>query len=143
MLEDTKSPIAGTKRKRERGQALVELALVLPLFLAIVLATVDFGWALRNYITITNAAREGARLGVTGATSTDIQAKTVASSSSLLATTDVSVTGAGGASGTNVQVTADYDYYYITPLGRIMNLISGGSLPAYLPMSSTTAMRLE
>ena len=48
----------------ERGAALVELAMVLPLLACVVIAgIVDFGFAFQRYEVITNAAREGARLG--------------------------------------------------------------------------------
>src|SRR5437773_2711004 len=63
-LQDMKKRPLGRPARRARkesGQGLVEFALVLPLFLFLVLATVDFGWALRAYIVETNAAREGAR----------------------------------------------------------------------------------
>ena len=46
---------------RERGQSLVEFAVILPLLLLIVLAAVDLGMGFRTYIALTNAAREGAR----------------------------------------------------------------------------------
>jgi Flp pilus assembly protein TadG len=46
---------------RERGQSLVEFAVILPLLLLIVLATVDLGMGFKTYIALTNAAREGAR----------------------------------------------------------------------------------
>jgi Flp pilus assembly protein TadG len=47
----------------ERGQSLVEFALVLtPLFL-ILLGIIQFGFVFNTYVTITNAAREGARVG--------------------------------------------------------------------------------
>ena len=51
-------------KKNEKGQALVELALVLPLLLALLCGIVDFGWIYYNQITLTNAAREGARYAV-------------------------------------------------------------------------------
>lgn len=47
--------------REDRGQALVELALVSVLLLLLLLGVVDFGRAFNNYIIITNAAREGAR----------------------------------------------------------------------------------
>jgi Flp pilus assembly protein TadG len=47
---------------RERGAALLELAIVLPLLLVVVAGIVDFGFALQKYEVIANAAREGARL---------------------------------------------------------------------------------
>lgn len=50
--------------KSEKGQALVEFALVLPLLLALLCAIIDFGWLYYNQITLNNAAREGARFAV-------------------------------------------------------------------------------
>ena len=45
---------------KERGQSLVELAMLLPLLMMIVLGAVDFGRVFFAYTTIVNAAREGA-----------------------------------------------------------------------------------
>jgi Flp pilus assembly protein TadG len=47
-----------------RGQALVEFALVLPLFLLFLIAIFDLGRAVFAYNTLTNAAREGARTAI-------------------------------------------------------------------------------
>ena len=55
------------RRLDSRGQALVEVALVLPLILMILLGIMEFGRAFNAYLTLQHAAREGARLGVTGA----------------------------------------------------------------------------
>jgi Flp pilus assembly protein TadG len=49
---------------RNRGQDLVEYALILPLLLLFILGIVEFGIAVFAYNTIANAAREGARVGV-------------------------------------------------------------------------------
>lgn len=129
--------------KRQRGQGLVEFALVLPLFLILILATIDFGWALKAYITATNSAREGARVGAVGETSAVITAKTVSTSSGLLDSSNVTVTGAQGNSGTSVTVDVSYNYTYITPLGSLVSAFLGGSLPNPLPMSTSATMRLE
>ena len=48
----------------ERGAALVEFALVLPLLLVVIAGIVDFGFAFQRYEVVTNAAREGARMAV-------------------------------------------------------------------------------
>ena len=49
--------------RRARGQSLVEFALVLmPLFL-LILGIIQFGLIFNSYVTMTNAAREGARTG--------------------------------------------------------------------------------
>ena len=52
------------RRRGERGQAIVELALTLPLLLLVVLGVFDFGLMFQRFEIVTNAAREGARLGV-------------------------------------------------------------------------------
>ena len=51
----------------ESGAAAVEFAVVLPVFVALLLGIVDFGWFFFHEVTIANAAREGARTGVTHA----------------------------------------------------------------------------
>ena len=47
---------------RTRGQSLVEFAVVLPIFLLVVCGLFDLGRAVFVYSSLTNAAREGARL---------------------------------------------------------------------------------
>jgi Flp pilus assembly protein TadG len=49
---------------RSRGQALMEFALVIPIFLLVVVALFDMGRAVFAYNTLTNAAREGARMAI-------------------------------------------------------------------------------
>src|SRR5262245_52464709 len=49
--------------ERDRGQSMVEFGLVLlPLFF-ILLGIIQFGLIFNTYVTITNASREGARIG--------------------------------------------------------------------------------
>ncbi|MGN1025079.1 MAG: TadE/TadG family type IV pilus assembly protein [Faecousia sp.] len=50
--------------KTEKGQAMVEFALVLPVLLVLLCGIIDFGWLYYNQITLNNAAREGARYAV-------------------------------------------------------------------------------
>ena len=45
----------------EKGQALTEFALVLPLLMAVLLAIVQFGIAFSHYLSLTDAVRAGAR----------------------------------------------------------------------------------
>jgi Flp pilus assembly protein TadG len=49
--------------RSERGAAAVEFALILPVFLLIVLGTIDFGYFFFVSEIVGNAAREGARAG--------------------------------------------------------------------------------
>ncbi len=52
-----------SRRPASRGQSLVEFALVLPPLLLILLGIIQFGFIFNSYVTLTNAAREGAREG--------------------------------------------------------------------------------
>lgn len=52
------------RRSSQRGQALVEFALVAPLFFLIVFAIIDFGRYVYYVQVLNNAAREGARYAI-------------------------------------------------------------------------------
>lgn len=52
------------KLRDEDGQAMVEFALVLPIFLLIVCGIIDFGWLFYNQLAVNNICREGARYAV-------------------------------------------------------------------------------
>ena len=62
-----KSPRSvGLKNQRERGASIVEFGLIiLPMF-AMLLLTIDVGWALFAWASIQEAVREGVRFAVTG-----------------------------------------------------------------------------
>ena len=47
--------------KREKGQTMVEFALVLPILLVLMLGIAQFGVTFNNYVTLTDAVRAGAR----------------------------------------------------------------------------------
>ncbi|HNS64830.1 MAG TPA: pilus assembly protein [Anaerolineaceae bacterium] len=51
-------------RKRGLGQALVEFALLIPLFILIVILFIDLGRATSVYIQLSNAVREGTRYAI-------------------------------------------------------------------------------
>lgn len=61
------------RRNRGRGQALVEFALIIPIFLLFVFGILDLGRAVYAYSTLNNAAREGARVAIVDQTLTSIQ----------------------------------------------------------------------
>ena len=137
--------MAGHPSGRERGQALVEFALVLGLFLILLMGIVDFGLALSSRVSLTNAAREGARLGAVQASSTDIQNRvqdTFDASSYCPMAGTATVTGAQGQPGDTVTVTVQCDYKLITPLGGLLSMFGGG-IPDVITLTSTSKMRLE
>ncbi|MEX0786633.1 MAG: TadE family protein [Dehalococcoidia bacterium] len=53
-------------RKRERGQALAEFAMITPLLVILIFGFVDVARLYHSWVTIQGAAREAARYGVTG-----------------------------------------------------------------------------
>lgn len=133
-------------RRRERGQAMVEFALLLPLFLIVIFIAVDFGVGLSRWVVLTNATREGARLGVTGVSSNEVQIKTASSTDGLVTAGDVTVNyidasgnGTTGDKGDSIVVETNYDYGLITPLKVLLGLGPTGSLT----FSSCTDMRME
>ncbi|MGC9361190.1 MAG: TadE/TadG family type IV pilus assembly protein [Anaerolineae bacterium] len=58
-------------RHRQRGQELVEFALILPLLLLLMVGIFEFGYVVFAYNTLSNAVREGARYGSVHPESTD------------------------------------------------------------------------
>ena len=136
------------KGRSERGQSLVEFALVLPIFLVLVLGIIDFGLGLKSWITITNAAREGARYAAVtcGEVSddTDVIAKTEDAAADLSEDVTVTVTNCPGESTESVVVEVDYDYSLITPLGGLLSMLGDGvGLPDTIALSSSSDMRVE
>jgi TadE-like protein len=55
---------SGEGRRRERGAALVEFALVVPIFVLLVMGTIDFAMAFNDYNSVRQGVREGARQAV-------------------------------------------------------------------------------
>jgi Flp pilus assembly protein TadG len=76
--------------RRERGAAAVEFALVLPLLVALVFGLIDFGRAYNQQITLTQLAREGARL--VSLNKTDYAARMIAAAPPALGLTASDIT---------------------------------------------------
>jgi hypothetical protein len=63
----------GTRHRRERGQNLIEFALLKPLVLVFIAAIVIFGLALHARSSVQQATREGARMASVGASLSQVQ----------------------------------------------------------------------
>lgn len=57
---------------KEKGQALVEMALILPVLLLLLFGIIEFGRIFSAGLMVTHGAREGARLGAVGAADSQI-----------------------------------------------------------------------
>ncbi len=131
---------------------MVEFALLLPIFLAVLFLIIDFGVGINRWVIVTNSTREGARLGAVCGdgsgcdASVDIAKRVATNSSGLLTEGDVDVYYLDGPDansqlgdrGDPVVVESDYEYQLITPLKVFLGLAFDS-----INFSSCTDMRLE
>lgn len=128
-----------TKRRSQRGQSLVETALVLPVLLIIVLGIFDFGRAIFAYNAVSNSAREGVRLAIVKQNATEVEAEAKRSAIGL-DPNQIDVTFSIPDCGTvlvgcTAQVKVDHQWTAITPII--------GNLVGPIQLSSTTEMKVE
>ncbi len=123
--------------REERGQAMVEFAIVLPIFIVLLFGIIQFGIVFNNYETLTDATRAGARAAAVARNNADptgTATSAVRSSASDLDQSNLAISvSSSWTSGSDVTVHATYPYS-IHLLGWI---VSSGSL------SSTTTERVE
>lgn len=116
--------------KNERGTTSLELAIILPVLILILFAIFEFGVAYNNYLAITHAAREGARLAAVGNYSETV----VRERAYPVDPTSVDISYPNGyAHGEPVEVTVRYDYQLEIPFFGVRTL----------PLVSSAQMRLE
>jgi len=78
-------------RRRERGQSIVEFALLAPILIILFLGMFDFGWILHQQIQMDNVTRLGARRGAVGESNEQIIARMIANSSFGLTTEMITI----------------------------------------------------
>jgi Flp pilus assembly protein TadG len=127
------------KSRNERGQTLVEFALVLPILSLLLLGVIQFGIAFNHYITLTDAVRAGARKGAVGRHLQNPQAaveQSLRNAATDLDPADLQISvNSSWAQGSDVTVTATYPYE-IKLLGFGVTITSGR-------LSSSTTERVE
>ena len=136
-------------RKGERGSALIEAALTLPLLLLVSVGIFEFGRVFQTWQVLTNAAREGARIAV-------LESYTDAQVTSTVRNylTGGQLSNAAGASinivrnvpfgaVTASRVTVNYPFQFmvLNPVARLVRSGSGVGTP--LTMQSSALMRNE
>jgi len=116
---------AARKRRTQAGTTVVEAAFVFPVMLMLLFGIGEFGIAFTQWNSLTNAAREGARMGVvfrspcddTGGVITNAVVTTVETfaNSSGIDTSSITTTvnGVCGGTGTPLTVTATVPYNFI------------------------------
>jgi Flp pilus assembly protein TadG len=128
--------------RRDRGAAAVEFALLLPLLLLLVFGIIDFGRALNAQITLTQAAREGARLEALGKSNVVSGTQAAATGLSPVAVTVTSACPVGAGAGVNATVKVSYTFSFVTPLSALSGLF-GSALPTKLTLTAQGVMPCE
>jgi Flp pilus assembly protein TadG len=113
------------RRGSEAGAAAVEFALVLPVLMLLIFGIIDFGRMLNAKITITEAAREGARAAAL--VDADAGAARVTTAVDGL-DVNTAIDGCPDAPDPNADATATvtYTFSFVTPLGALIG--SGGEV---------------
>jgi Flp pilus assembly protein TadG len=119
-------------RKRQRGAAALEFAIVLPVLILLLVGIVDFGMVMGAQSQVANAAREGARAGaLTGSQSQAISAATngisdmpgatnsgtnVTVACTTVSGTACSLTDTTPDTGSTITVTVTYVHTWLSPV---------------------------
>lgn len=109
----------------ERGQAMVEFALIVPMLLIVLFGIIDLGAALYDQVTLASAAQDGARTGaINGDTAAAANAAVNAVKSPIGCSPAPSASPAPTIGGTpkQIQVTLTCKYNGITPLGHMLGI---------------------
>ncbi len=136
--------------RAEKGASMVEFAIILPLLILILFGIIEFGILLYDKAVITNASREGARLGIvfkeprfSAAAIEDVVKNYCNNYLITLGTKTLPVTTINPAdpttmaSGTPLTVTVTYQYHFLVIPNFATDLIDGVELVA------DTTMRAE
>lgn len=139
--------------RKERGAALLETALALPMVLLVAVGIFEFGRAFQTWQVVTNATREAARIAVLpngNLQSATERARQYMESGQLpeadaatVTLTPVTLDLGGGvtAAASNVTVSYPFEFIVLQPVARLV--VSGSSLGAPFAMKTTAVMRNE
>jgi Flp pilus assembly protein TadG len=136
-------------RTNERGAALLEAAVTIPLILLISVAIFEFGRAYQTWQVLTNAAREGARVAVISGT-TDTEVKDAVTNYmtigrlSNVSANNVSLdrsTPLGSTTGSRVTISYPFNFIVLSPVVKLVSPSSSTGAP--LTMSAVAIMRNE
>jgi Flp pilus assembly protein TadG len=139
------APVRGWRDAR--GAELIEFAMTLPLFILLLAGIFDFGMMFRTFEVVTNAAREGARVGVLpGYQPADVQSRVDAymAAAGLAGAYTVTVvngpvaTPAGTFTARSVRVNYTYQFAILGPIGAAF----GGTFGT-IPLTAASVMRTE
>jgi Flp pilus assembly protein TadG len=133
----------------EKGSEIIEFALVAPLLILLFAAIIDFGNMFRCFEVVTNAAREGARVGVLkGYQDADVQDRVddylrVAGLTGTYPTPQITKTPVPTPAGTYTAVSVFVEYpYQLAILSPAAAFFGGGNFGT-VPLRARSTMRAE
>ena len=134
--------------KGQRGAALLETAITLPLILLVSVSIFEFGRAYQTWQVLTNAAREGARIACLP-DYTDTQVTTTVTNymnggrlnGASAAISVVRNVPFGGTTASRVTVNYPFQFVFLGPVARLVR--GNSTMGAPLTMTSSALMRNE
>ena len=137
-------------KKSDHGTSMVEFAIVIPILLALIIGIIEFGWIFNGYITLTGAARDGARLAVAYNSNYDDSEikEAIKSYAPLFDLTDSDIYIDRNEFGNEAVVRIDGELSLITGFfggdnGGGSSIIRLPSLPSSYPLTAKVTMRQE
>jgi Flp pilus assembly protein TadG len=136
--------------RTQRGQSVLEMALVLPVLLLLLVGTIEIGRFAYYAIVVSNAARAGAQYGAQSLiTSADVTGIQTAAQNDGLATLTVTPTQLCGCSATGLGgcptggfCANPLVYVEVTASGTFKSLFAYPGIPRSMTLSSTVKMRV-
>jgi Flp pilus assembly protein TadG len=142
--------------KSQRGTALIEAALTIPLLLLLSVVIFEFGRAFETWQIMTNAAREGARVAVlpgstepmvisrvqdylrVGLSATEAANATIGLNDQ---TISLSADGSMTAAGSQVVVSLPFQFMVLNPVAQLV--VNGSTLGQPITLTTSAVMRNE
>jgi len=125
--------------RSERGAAILEAALAVPLLLLVGVGAVEFGRAYRTSRVLTNAAREGARVAAlpNRATAVDAKVRQYLQTDGLISDATVGV----NINGSEVTVSYPFQFVVLQPVAQL--LVSGSMVDSPITVTATSVGQNE
>jgi TadE-like protein len=146
--------------RKERGQTTAEFVVVLPFILLLLFLIIDFAWLFKNWIVVTNSAREAARCTV--AASCQLDGSDVSPEALAIDRINAGITGnlvnvtvpppeymdsdgnGTPSAGDSIIICVDSDNDWIGPVFDVFTKLFGSdSFPERLPVRAREEMILE
>jgi len=136
------------RMRNQRGAALLETAITLPILLLVCVAIFEFGRAYQTWQVLTNAAREGARVAIIVGNTDTMVTDAVVTYANIggitVAPGEISINRSsplGSWSGSTVTVAHPFSFIVLNPIAKL--IASGSKTGEPLTMTAVATMRNE